>query len=142
MNQCTSSDLEGYLRDYGWSFKRGGKGVWHSGFSTDHRSYPVRIMLDDNFLTISVQPLIAIDIDLEAFPELTTYLLELTYQSYMVRLGIDEVGDISMSINLMVGFLEKESVQIALSLLGHYSDLFYTDMVGFLSKTERSFGDL
>ena len=133
MIQCSSSSLEGFLIDYGWSFKKVSRGVWRTGFTTEKRSYPVRILLDNHFLTLSVQPLLKIDIDLEAFPEAAAYLLELNHEASMVRLGVDEVGDITMSLNLINGSFSKDDFHLSLGLIGHYADTFYAEIAGFFA---------
>ena len=44
-----------------------------------------------------------------------------------------------MSLNLMNGAFETEEIQIALGILGHYSDVFYSEIVGFFAADEPDY---
>lgn len=134
MKQCAPPLLEKYLHDYGWSFNRAGAGVWYSGFRTERRSYPVRLVLDSSFLSLVVQPLVKMELDLEAFPEVAGYLLELNFQSYMARLGVDEIGDVVLSIDLINGAFGFDEFMTAMGVLGHYADHMYNEITQYLAQ--------
>lgn len=138
MNQCTSDVLEKYLKTYGWSFRTNGQGVWMTGWASEKRSYPLRIILDESFITLNVQPLLKLDVDLEAYPELAVTLLEVNQHCHLVKIAIDEVGDIVLSLSLVSEFFSYELFSTSIGLLGYYSDYLYDEITSFFDRLGQS----
>ncbi len=128
MNQSTSAEVEGYLEQYGWSYRKNGKGVYLSGWVSDKRAYPLRVIVEDNFTTLAVQPFVKTEVDILAFPEVSAHLLELNYHSYMVKVSIDDSGDVALSITLLNEAIDFDQFSSCISILGHYADQVYEEI--------------
>lgn len=137
MNQCSSAAVESFLNQYGWKYTQSAKGVFQTGWSSDFRSYPLRILIDEAFLTLQVQPFFRTDVDLSAFPDVTTYLLEMNYHSLMVKVSIDEVGDLVLSVSILIQTLDFDNFSSALGILAHYSDQVF-DEINHLLNAENN----
>lgn len=138
MNQCTPEILEEFLADYGWNYYKVTKGIWTTGFATDIQTFPLKIILDDNFVTFSVQPLLKLDFDIIAFPEISAHILELNFHSHVVKLCIDDVGDIVLTYALLNQVFDFEQFSTALGVLGHYTVQFHKELDDLLPKEKKS----
>tara|TARA_B100001094_G_C18147003_1_gene781378 strand:- start:29 stop:463 length:435 start_codon:yes stop_codon:yes gene_type:complete len=139
MIQSTPGDVEDYLAAYGWNFRRHGRGVWISGWSSDERSFPLRVTWSESFIDLMVQPLYKLEFDWEAYPEVATWLLELGHQYSMIKITIDEIGDLVMSLSLVNHNLDAISFSTSLGIIGHYADRVYGEIADALDQLSSDF---
>lgn len=128
MNQLSTNAVETFLTRYGWKFTKSTRDVILTGWTSDLRSYPLRIIVDEAFLTLQVQPFLKMEIDLSAFPEVATQLLELNYHSLLVKVSVDDIGDIVLSTSLLREDLSFEDFSAVLGVLAHYADQIFDEM--------------
>ncbi len=134
MNRCSSEMLECYLRDYGWSFRSNGPQSWLTGWQGQDRSYPLTVHLNDTWLVLNVNPFLKLNIDWESWPEISRYLLELNADCHMVKIVINQNGDIGLVLELLASNLAYSDFSDALGVLGYYADYLYDEI---LSQFDR-----
>ena len=128
MIQSTPSEVERFLGEYGWEFRRHGRGIWLSGWSSEQRSFPLRVTWEDSFVEFMVQPLYKIDFDWEAYPEITAWLLEVGHRYKLIKIAIDEAGDLVMSMSLINHKLDYTAFSTSLGVIGYYADKVYEEI--------------
>ncbi len=95
MNALSNQVIEGFLRQYGWTFHADGQSCWVTGWQSESRAYPLIITLNDTFVSMVVAPLMKLGMDWDSWPEIMRFILELNNDARMVKLGIDEFGDLT-----------------------------------------------
>lgn len=134
MSRCSSPKLETYLRDYGWSFRNESENSWVTGWQGQDRSYPLTIDLNDTWVILSVTPFLKLNIDWDSWPEISRYLLELNHQCHMVKIVINDCGDIALILEILASNLAYNDFSDALGILGYYADFLYDEI---LSQFDR-----
>src|SRR5690606_7967438 len=125
MSHVSERLIESFLKQYGWSFHGTGQGRWVTGWQGEQQSFPLVIELTDTWLSLTVAPLMKLGVDWNNWPEVMRFLLELNYDCKFVKVGIDEFGDISLSMQIFVGGLNYDQFSDALGVVGHYAEKFF-----------------
>jgi hypothetical protein len=128
MNRVTSDIIETYLKRYGWSYHADGQSCWMTGWQSEARAYPLIISLNDTFVSLTVAPLMKLGLEWDAWPEIMRYILDLNHDCRMVKLGIDEFGDLTLSLYAFSGRLTYEEFADALGVVGHYAERVFDEM--------------
>ena len=134
MSKVTPEILESYLSDYGWGFRKVSPGHWVTGWSGRDRAYPLAVTLGDTWLSFQVRPFLRLAVDWDSWPELSLFLLELNHASHMVKLVVDERGDICLALEIFANHVAFSSFADALGVLGYYCDSLYEQIMGFLDR--------
>lgn len=132
MTKITANVLESFLREYGWSFRSLGDNQWITGWQGKEKSFLLRIIASNSFVSLNVGSIFSFKVDWEYWPELAAYLLTLNNDSKMVKLGIDENDEISLSMDILVKNLKYENFSHSLGILGYYADYFYDKILNQL----------
>lgn len=121
-----SPDLvESMLLQYGWSFRTS---TWHenhtwlTGFSSESRTYPLKIQLFDTFIRFEVQPLIDWSVDWEEWPKLMLEVLNLNNESRMVKLSIDEHGTLLLSAEMLSAEFSFTAFETVVGIIAYYTE--------------------
>ena len=128
MNPQTSSFIEDSLHRYGWSFTKIAKGIFITGWASECRDYPLRIIVDETIVTFQVQPLAIVDQSLLESPEILSYFLELNYHYHLAKLAIDEVGDLCLSISTLCSNIDFDQFSNCLGILAFYAEELFMDL--------------
>ncbi len=145
MSSLSSEVIEGFLRRYGWTYHADGHSCWVTGWQTEVRAYPLIIVLNDTFVSMTVAPLMKLGMDWDSWPELMRFILELNHDSRMVKVGIDEFGELTLSFYVFASRLTYTEFADALGVIGHYAERIYDEMhrqldaIGFQWKRAPSF---
>ncbi len=132
MVQQVSGQLESYLRDYGWSFRKMDDNHWVTGFQGKDRSYPLRLLVSDTWITFQIHPFLKLNVDWECWPELAKFLLELNHSSQMVKLVLNEKGHIGLTLEALASGLNYEAFSDCLGILGYYADYLFDEVLTFM----------
>ena len=135
MNQSTPDEVERFLEQYGWTYRPHGRGVWMSGWASDLRSYPLKIIWDESFVELAIQPFYKLDFDWEAYPDISTWLLELSDNYKMIKVSIDQVGDLVLSLVMINHNLDYIRFSTGLGILGYYADIIYDEISEALDQS-------
>ena len=128
MERISAEKLETYLTEYGWHYHSMSDRRWITGWQSERRSYPLTIVLTDSWARFDVKPLLKVDLDWCSWPEALRYILELNHDSQLVKLGLDEFGEVSLSIQLFTHSFTYEAFSDAMGVLGHYADLLHDEL--------------
>ena len=130
----TPQVLESYLADYGWAFRKVSETNWVTGWQGGDRSYPLVLTLSDTWLSFEVKPFLKLSLDWDIWPELSLFLLELNHSSHMVKLVVDESGDICLHLEMFTNELIFSNFADSLGLIGYYCDQMYDQILNQLDR--------
>lgn len=132
MNRCTSELLESYLLDYGWSFRREGKGLWKTSFRGEEQLFPLSIIMTDNIVSFIIQPFVELTVDWESWPEISRLLLEWNARATLAKFSLSGDGRIELSIEVLNNAFSYDSFSLTMGLLGYYADAYYEEILNDL----------
>src|SRR5690348_13734872 len=92
--------LEEYLKTYGWEYHPGQGSAFVTGWQGEKRAYPMKIILAETWILMQVKPLMRLGIDWDSWPELSRYLLELNNDCQLIKLVIDEFGELTLALQV------------------------------------------
>lgn len=85
-----------FFEQYEWTAEEVEPGVWRSTFATEaEEDFDLYVMVAEEWIHFAVSPLVHIG-DAEARPRLIAALLRLNQQVKVVRLGLDDQGDLNL----------------------------------------------
>jgi hypothetical protein len=122
MAQLTSDKLETMLTDYGWSFEPTGDNAWRTGFQGEQRLFPLVIKLTNTCVSFEVRPLIDLTLDSVRSPVLSRDLLELNARMQMVKVAVNETGEVSLSCQVLAAGFDYDMLGRVLGIIGYYAD--------------------
>lgn len=139
MTARTRETVEAYLKQYGWKFNVLESGQIESGWQGNERLFPLYITSYDNWLALQVCPLENLNIDWENWPEVARYLLEWVDACHMVKVAIGPTGELGIGLDLMLKGLDFSIFAEALTVLGHYVEKLYDDLLSFFDSIGYSY---
>jgi len=128
MTVLSAEHIETFLSDYGWDFTPQNNNSWMTGWEGTVGSYPLNIVLQDTLVSFVVRPLIDDVTAFEESPELVADILKLNHDLKLVRLSLDENGDICLCFDSFQEALSFESFSNILGVLGYYSDVLTSEI--------------
>ena len=134
MSRMTPELLESYVADYGWAFRKIAPGHLATGWQGRDRAYPLVLNLSETWLCLQVRPFIRLAIDWENWPELSQFLLELNHSCHMVKLVVDERGDVCLNLEIFANNIVFSNFADAVGVLGYYCDYLYEQISGHLDR--------
>ena len=134
MSRMTPELLESYLADYGWAFRKISRGHWVTGWQGRDRAYPLVLSLSDTWLSFQVKPFLRLAVDWENWPELSQFLLEMNHSCHMVKLVVDDRGDVGLSLEIFANNMVFPNFADALGVLGYYCDYLYEQILGQMDR--------
>jgi hypothetical protein len=132
MALSTSELVESYLNRYGWSYHLTDEKSLQTGWSGEEGVFPLKIVFYENWVGFQVRLFKKLAIDWESWPEISRYLLEWNDGCHMVRTAIGPKGDINLSLDLPTGALAFDLFAETLTVLGHYTERLYKDLLEHL----------
>ncbi len=121
--------VESFLEQYGWDFSVSGPNAWCTGWQGDRRAFPLVIELTETWLSFTVAPLLRLGPDWRSYAEVHLKVLEFNNDCKLIKLGIDEYGDLVMSFQLLLSNVDYDGFSDSLGILGYYADRVYDGVV-------------
>lgn len=135
MAKLSRRNVELYLQKYGWSFHDGDdENTWIAGWQGETHAFPLVIELCDTWLSMTVSPLMNLGVDWNSWPEISRILLEMNNDCKLVKLGIDENGEISLSLQFFTEEVPYEEFSDGLGVIGYYTEQIYEELSHLLSE--------
>jgi hypothetical protein len=122
MPQLTAQDFESMLEDYGWSFEKIDDRQWHTGFQGGQRYFPLSIRLSQTCVSFEVRPLIDLLVDCPRDHGLARDLLELNSRLQLAKIGVSDLGEVSLSCQVLTNNFSQDTLGRVLGILGYYAD--------------------
>ncbi|MBM4251274.1 MAG: hypothetical protein FJ146_04845 [Deltaproteobacteria bacterium] len=122
MQQLTAQDFESMLQDYGWSYEKVDEQQWHTGFQGGQRYFPLSIRLSQTCVSFEVRPLIDLLVDSPRDHGLSRELLELNSRLQLAKIAVSELGEVSLSCQVLTNNFGLETLGRVLGILGYYAD--------------------
>jgi hypothetical protein len=122
MNQLNADCISHYIQQYGWTFYNESASVWVTGWQSEKRAYPLTIELCDTWIRFVVRPFIKLEIEWLQWPEVMQFLLSLNDTCRLVRLGIEDDGSVSLSMDALARGFTFEHFSDALGIVGYYAE--------------------
>lgn len=103
----------------------------------------MNLELSETWLSFEVSPLLCLDIDWQEWPELSTLLLEINHTLHMVRISLNDEGEIILSTQLFCNQLSYDTFHDAVGVLGHYAEMLFQKLfdhaveIGALSDNQQ-----
>ena len=128
MDSAVSQTIESYLDHYGWAFRPVKQGQWLTGWQGAQHYFPLGVTVCDSWVTLTVKPFVAWHEGWNRTRDVAAYLLKLNHHCPMVKLALDETGDICLSISLLLVNLGYQDFSNAIGILGYYADSLYGEI--------------
>lgn len=122
MAHVTPQLLEGYLAAYGWNFEALDGNVWRTGFDVDGRVFPMQIKLSATCVSFEVTPWAGATLEGREASDLSRDLLELNGRLQLVKLGLDQDGEILLSCQVLAAGFDFDMLSHILGIIGYYAE--------------------
>lgn len=132
MDQISSQQIEGFLCQYGWNFKKVDESHYETGWQGKKRSFPMTISICDTWIGFEITPFLETEIDWESWPEVSAFLLEFNDRSRMVKASTNEQQLICLSIEAFASRFCFAEFSDCLGILGFYADQLDDELHDFL----------
>jgi hypothetical protein len=110
-----------FFEQYEWAAEEIEPGVWRSTFTTEgEEDFDLYVMVVDEWLHFAVSPLVHVG-ETEAHARLITSLLRLNQQMRLVRLGLDDEGDLNLVADAPRARFDFGDFALILDLLTEYA---------------------
>ena len=128
MDSAVTQTIESYLCHYGWAFRPVNHGQWQTGWQGSKRYFPLGLTVCDSWVTMTIKPFVIWHEGWDCARELASYLLKLNNLCPMVKLAMDEKGEICLSLSLLSENLEYQDFSNAIGILGYYAESLYEEI--------------
>src|SRR3954468_17883675 len=109
------------FEQYEWAAEEVEANIWRSTFTTESdETFDLYVMLTDEWIHFAVSPLVHIG-EAEQKPRLIAALLRLNQRMRLVRLGLDDEGDLNLVADAPRERFEFGDFALALDLLTEYA---------------------
>ncbi len=114
--------IDEFFEQYEWVAEEVEPGVWRSTFTTEREEeFDIYVMTGDEWVHFAVSPLAHIG-EVEHRERLYGALLRLNQQMRMVRLGLDDEGDLNLVADAPLERFDFGDFALILDLLTEYAD--------------------
>lgn len=134
MAACTVHQLGRFVEAYGWLFDSESENVLVTGWEGDGRHYPLQITTSDTMVSFEVSPLMVFDIDWLRWPELLLFILELNEKCQIVRLSVNEHGEVILQANVLAEDFHYNHFSNLLGMIGYYADALYGEILSKMTE--------
>jgi hypothetical protein len=144
MSTTAPDQLEEFLTEYGWKFRRIAPTRWKTGWCEGDRFWALSIEREEHWITFTVSPLLHLAIDWFAASDIARHILELNNSAQIVKLALDEHGDLLLRCQILGTTLDWESFNHVLGILGYYAESLSADITrrvregGFPEQTAQT----
>ncbi len=130
--------IESYLKQYNWDFERTEADTIITGFVADEAHFLVVIQLVAPWLRLSVPAYLPLPAN-ESWPEVAKLLFKLNHQSRMIRFGMDDHDQLTLSVDLYTEEgLEYFQFEIALDALTYIAETVHPHLLEAIAPASWS----
>lgn len=123
-----------FFEQYEWAAEEVEPGVWRSTFTTEsEEEFDLYVMVGEEWIHFAVSPLVTFG-NAEDRPQLVAALLRLNQRLKMVRLGLDDEGDLNLVADAPLERFEFGDFALLVDLLAEYAS-------GLAYEIQRSVDD-
>ncbi|MBX3000513.1 MAG: hypothetical protein KF893_18480 [Caldilineaceae bacterium] len=114
-------DIPAFFERYEWSYTPVDDAIWQSSFATDRdEDFDLYVAQREDWLHFAVSPLTPLP-HVECQDALYTALLQLNSSIRLVRLGVDDEGDVNLLADLPATVVDYAAFAITLDTLVYYT---------------------
>jgi hypothetical protein len=126
-----ADELPGYFDLYGWRYERRDPQIFRTGFSGDSGSYDIWVRVADPVIIFIITPYAlrpttpdkdGDDVQRPAGATLLRALLTANHELNLAKFGIDDDGDLCLSVEMPSEGFSYTHFSDALTALSHYAD--------------------
>jgi hypothetical protein len=121
----TLETIEGYFKQYGWSYERVNDTDFRTGFRGDVSSFRIIVRLAGDWTYFSIAPFVIAPADQECERKLFRHLLRLNQEINMAKFTVDSDGDVILTVELPSENLDYSEFSDAMGALAYYADDTY-----------------
>jgi hypothetical protein len=126
-----------FFATYGWRYDFDEPTVtWHTGFRGDNANFNIFVHLTGNWLYFTICPLVNAPGDPECERKLHQHLLRLNNSINMAKFGIDNDGDVVLTVELPTENLDYSEFADGLNAISYYSDAHYLEILNVARDPE------
>jgi hypothetical protein len=126
------------LARYGWSFERIGADAWRTGFQGEKRSHSMHISLSGTCVSFEVRPLIDVLVDCGRWPRLPRELLELNGRLKLVKVAVNEDGEVTLACQVLTASLSYDAFSRLLGIIGYYAEEVGPEILARLTAASQA----
>jgi hypothetical protein len=116
-----SPQIGEFFERYEWAAEEVEPNIWRSTFTTENEEeFDLYVMLADEWIHFAVSPFVHIG-EAEKKPRLTAALLRLNQRMRLVRLGLDDEGDLALVADAPRDRFDFGDFALTLDLLAEYA---------------------
>lgn len=116
-------DIAGFFDTYGWRYERGSDGVFRTGFVGDTGHFEIWVQVSEDFVIFVISPFLE-ESGGENQDAVLELLLRANYDVNLAKFGLDEEGDVSLTVEMPRKGFAYSHFADALTALSHYADLY------------------
>ncbi len=120
--------IDRFFTRYGWRVERLSDEVWRTAFRGDVAVYPLFVKLTPEFVYLTIVPFVVAP-RAEARERVYWALLRFNREMALAKFALDEDGDVLLTVELSTTGLDYPLFEEALTLLTHYADLAYREVL-------------
>jgi hypothetical protein len=128
MSVITPQHIESFLGTYGFEYSLTKARTWSTGWDGDRGHFPCEIQLKDTFLQMRVKPLFEDKIVIEDSPEICETLMRINSEIKLARVSIGSDDSLQLELDLLVASLDYGQFEMALGVLGYYTDMIHEEI--------------
>lgn len=137
MFDAASEKIHQYLRDYGWSFQPVSNTCVITGWQGKCGRFPLEINLSETWIQFKVSPLIHFEFRSKPYAELARFLLQLNISTRLVKISMEQTGDVEISMEVFHHNFDYQHFCRALGILAYYADAILDEVVAKYSSLSK-----
>ncbi len=138
MQASMVTNIQQYLRDYGWTFQPVNDQSLLTGWQGKNGRFPLEININETWIQLRVSPLIHLEFRGKPYAELARFLLQLNVSTRLVKISMERGGDIEISMEVFRHNFDYQQFCRALGILGYYADTIFDEIALHYSKLSRN----
>jgi hypothetical protein len=123
-----SRPILAYFEQYEWAAEELEPGVWRSTFSSENdEEFDLYVMVAEEWIHFAVSPFVALGDGLTR-PHLLSALLRLNQRMRLVRLGVDDQGDLNLVADVPLARFSFGDFALIVDLLVEYAGALHREI--------------
>ncbi len=121
--------IDGFFERYGWKYRRKRPDLWQTGWRSSTSLFPMFVKLTRHWIYFTISPFVVGPKGLGHRGKLYHHLLRLNRDIDMAKFGVDNEGDVVLTVELPCANLDYEEFVDAIKALCHIADETYGELL-------------
>jgi hypothetical protein len=121
----SDEELAQYFEKYGWRFEQRRHDLLRTGFFGQSGSFEVWVRLTEHWVFFIINPYVTRTESQVFDADMLRLILESNQRINLAKFGLDDEGDVVLSVDMPVTGFNYQRFEDALTALSHYADMFH-----------------